>query len=162
MSHTHTLQSVSFSLTNSEIRAVPHPLILLLTPVYVSQQYFWGLTADCLILVTVNLFIPCLYCRLISECLIFVMQQQECSPLPTWNFTIFHFLWAVLNLQPFELILCGRKQPSSFQHLQGYVIISYWKFLEHSSALLDLYSFICRMSIVRHLSFCGIDCIRWQ
>ena len=31
----------------------------------------------------------------------------------------------VLNLQPYEPFLCERKQPSSFQHLKGYVINPY-------------------------------------
>lgn len=162
MSHTLTVHSISFSWTNSGIRAVCHPTILLLTPVYVPQQYFWGLTADCLALVTINISMPCLYYVHVSEWLIFVTRQQECFSTTSWSFTVGRFLWAVLNLQPFELSLCERKPPSLFQHLKGCVIIRYWKFLKHSWLLLDLCFIFCLMSFVRYLSFYGADCIRWQ
>ena len=125
-----------------------------------ASTIFWG--PDCLL--------PCirnkksLYAMYVLQAYKWVHDicQEECSPTPMWSFMIGHFLWAVLNLQTFELFLCERKPPSLFQHLKVYVIIPYWKFLKHSSELLDLYFLFCLISIVRHLSFYGIDCVRWQ
>jgi hypothetical protein len=114
-------------------------MILLLTPLYVPQQYFWGLSANCLALVTTNLSMPCLYYVHVSEWLIFVMQQHECFSTPRWSFTIGRFLWAVLKSAAIWTLFMWKETTISFPALKR---LCDYPLLKISEAFLSIIGFM--------------------